>query len=75
VSKWPIFVRGLVITICSIILAIGGCLGALSNGDKPLGLLGALGFIVGVLGFLAGAIMVVIGVFKGLFSLFAPPQE
>ena len=74
-SKLPLLVRGLLIAVCSVILAVGGCLGALNNGDNPLGILGAIGFILGVLGFLAGGIMVVIGVFKGIFSLFAPAQQ
>jgi hypothetical protein len=74
-STLPLLVRGLIIAVCSVVLAIGGCLGALSNGDKPLGILGAIGFIAGALGFLAGGVMVVIGIFKGVFGLFAPRQE
>lgn len=74
-SKWPLFVRGLIIGICGSALAVGGCLGALTNGDNPLGVMGAIGFVIGLLGFLAGGVMIVIAAFKGLFRLLSPTQE
>ena len=75
--RWPILVRGLVIGICGILLALGGCLGFMEsfNSGGSWGLLGAAAFVIGALALLAGGVMVVIGVFKWLFAAFGPKPE
>ena len=75
-SRWPIVLRGLVIAICGILLAIGGCFGFIENMDKAeaLAFAGGAAFVIGLLATLSGGVMLVIGVFKWLFSLAAPKQ-
>jgi hypothetical protein len=74
VSRWPILLRGLVIAVAGIALAIGGCLGFLQEINNGLGAVGAIAFVVGLLALLGGAVMMVIGVFKWLFGLFGKQQ-
>jgi hypothetical protein len=76
VSRWPILVRGLVILVCGVLLAVGGCLGFLATMDNndALAYTGAAGFFIGLLIMLGGGVIVVIGVFKWLFGLAATQQ-
>ena len=75
--RWPIVVRGLVIGICGILLAIGGCLGFMENFNNggSWALLGAAVFAIGALALLAGGVMIAIGVFKWIFAAFGPKPE
>ena len=75
--RWPILVRGLVIGICGILLAIGGCLGFMENYNRgeTLALVGGAAFVIGLMALLAGGVMIVIGVFKWFLGLVGPKQE
>jgi hypothetical protein len=77
VSRWPLMVRGLVIGICGVLLALGGCLGFLSTMDAGEGLAAALGivFAIGALTAFFGGVLFIAGVFKRIFGWFAAPRS
>ena len=64
-------VRGLVIAVCGVLLALGGCLGFLSTTDASAALASALGITmaIGAIAVCFGGVLFVIGVFKWFFGL------
>lgn len=61
-------VRGLVIAICGVLLALGGCLGFLSTTDASAALASGLGIAmaIGALAAFVGCVLFIVGVFKWL---------
>ena len=64
-------VRGLVIAVCGVLLALGGCLGFLSTTDASAALASALGIAmaIGALAAFFGCVLFIVGVFKWFFGL------
>jgi hypothetical protein len=64
-------VRGLVIAVCGVLLALGGCLGFLSTTDASESLASALGIAmaIGAIAVCFGGVLFIVGVFKWLFGL------
>ena len=64
-------VRGLVIAVCGVLLALGGCLGFLSTTDASAALAAALGIAmaIGAIAALYGCVLCIVGVFKWFFGL------
>ena len=64
-------VRGLVIAVCGVLLALGGCLGFLSTTDASAALASALGIAmaIGAIAVCYGCVLFIVGVFKWLFGL------
>lgn len=64
-------VRGLVIAVCGVLLALGGCLGFLSTTDASEALAAMLGIAmaIGTIAVCFGGVLFIVGVFKWLFSL------
>jgi hypothetical protein len=68
-------VRGLVIAVCGVLLALGGCLGFLSTRDASASLAAGIGIAmaIGALAVFFGVVLFIAGVFKWLFGLFTAP--
>ena len=64
-------VRGLVIAVCGVLLALGGCLGFLSTTDAGEALAAALGIAmaIGAIAVCFGGVLFIVGVFKWFFGL------
>ena len=64
-------VRGLVIAVCGVLLALGGCLGFLSTMNAGEALAAVLGitFAIGAIAVCFGGVLFIIGVFKWFFGL------
>ena len=64
-------VRGLVIAVCGVLLALGGCLGFLSTTDAGESLAAVLGIAVaiGAIVVCIGGVLFIVGVFKWFFGL------
>jgi len=64
-------VRGLVIAVCGVLLAIGGCLGFLSTTDASEALAATLGIAmaIGAIAVCFGGVLFIVGVFKWFFGL------
>ncbi|HKH71927.1 MAG TPA: hypothetical protein VKA59_11295 [Vicinamibacterales bacterium] len=73
-SRWPLMVRGLVIAVCGVLLALGGCLGFLSTTEATEALASVLGITmaIGALAAFFGCVLFIGGVFKWLFGSFSP---
>ena len=72
VSKWPTFVRGLVLVVCGIALAFGGCAGLLSNLAIANDILAPVLVCIFLLGLgvtLFGIGTCIVGMIKGLINL------
>jgi len=71
VGRWPLMVRGLVIAISGVLLALGGCLGFLSTTDASEALAATLGiaFAIGAIAVCFGGVLFIVGVFKWFFGL------
>jgi hypothetical protein len=72
-----LMVRGLVIAVCGVLLALGGCLGFLSAKDASQDLAVVLGIAMAIAALVAffGCVLFIAGVFKWLFGLFAAPSS
>ena len=64
-------VRGLVIAVCGVLLALGGCLGFLSTTEASEALASVLGIAmaIGAIAAFYGCVLFIVGVFKWLFGL------
>jgi len=64
-------VRGLVIAVCGVLLALGGCLGFLSATDASEALASGLGIAmaIGAIAAFYGCVLFIVGVFKWFFGL------
>ena len=64
-------VRGLVIAVCGVLLALGGCLGFLSAKDASQDLAAVLGIAmaIGAIAVCLGGVLFLVGVLKWLFGL------
>ena len=64
-------VRGLVIAVCGVLLALGGCLGFLSTTEAGEELAAVLGitFAIGAIAVCFGCMLFIVGVFKWFFGL------
>ena len=64
-------VRGLVIAVCGVLLALGGCLGFLSTTEAGEALAAVLGiaFAIGAIAVCFGGVLFIVGVFKWFFGL------
>ena len=64
-------VRGLVIAVCGVLLALGGCLGFLSTTDATAALASGLGIAmaIGAIAVCFGGVLFIVGVFKWFFGL------
>jgi hypothetical protein len=77
VGRWPLMVRGLVIAVCGVLLALGGCLGFLSTTGASAALASALGITmaIGALAAFFGGVLFIAGVFKWIVGLFSAPSS
>ena len=76
--QWPLVARGLVIAVCGLFLAGGGCASALMLEDSPLPALMYVGgavFVIGVLAMPVGALMFVLGAIKAMFNINPDDQK
>lgn len=64
-------IRGLVIAVCGVLLALGGCLGFLSTTDATAALASGLGIAMamGAIAAFYGCVLFIVGVFKWFFGL------
>ena len=69
-GRWPLMVRGLVIAVCGVLLALGGCLGFLSTTDASAALASGLGIAmaIGALAAFVGCALFIAGVFRWLLG-------
>jgi hypothetical protein len=70
-------VRGMVIAVCGVLLALGGCLGFLSTTEASAALASVLGITmaIGALAAFFGGVLCIAGVFKWIVGLFAAPRS
>ena len=76
-GRWPLIVRGLVIAVCGVLLALGGCLGFLSTTEASEALASALGIAMamGAIAAFYGCVLFIVGVFKWFFNAIAPQPK
>ena len=64
-------IRGLVIAVCGVLLALGGCLGFLSTTAASEDIAAVLGIAmaIGAIAVCFGGVLFIVGVFKWLFDV------